>query len=101
MAYHIKILSSNPTASGDINLDIEIESDSSGDWKLILGGQRVLVLDGDVILAITESGDTETQKITALKALFKQEIAAWGLDKSDDANEQLLGLIDLPTTVNL
>ena len=101
MAYRANVLSSEAAASGDVHLDVMVESDRSGDWELIPGGHRTLVLDGEAILAITTGAGTNAQKITALVALFKQEVKAWGLDESDDANEQLLALVSLPVTVGL
>ena len=101
MAYRARVLSSEPAASGDVHLDVYVESDRSGDWVLIPGGHRTLVLNGAAVLAITTGAGTDQQKIGALAALFKQEVLEWGLDKSDDANEQLLGLVELPVTVSL
>ena len=103
MAYQAVVKSSEASANGDIHLDTFIESDRSGDWQLIPGGHRTLVLNGSAVLAICNSGDTLAERRQAVKDLFIQEIKAWGLDKSDDANEQLTALIyqGWPQTVGL
>ena len=101
MAYRARVLSSEPAASGDVHLDVYVESDRSGDWELIPGGHRTLVLNGAAVLAITEGAGTDQQKTGALADLFRQEVLSWGLDESDDANEQLLGLVELPINVSL
>lgn len=103
MAYRARVLSSEAAANGDVHLDVMVESDRSGSWKLIPGGHRTLVLNGEQILAITNSNDTLANKRLAIKGMFILEIAAWGIDKSDDANEQLTSLVyqGWPQTVNL
>ena len=101
MAYRVEVKSSEAAANGDVHLDVRIESDRTGDWVLIPLGHRTLVLDGAAVLAITTGVGTDAQKKAALSALFKQEVLAWGLDESDDANEQLLALVELPVTVGL
>ena len=103
MAYRARVLSSEAAASGDVHLDVYVESDRSGEWVLIPGGHRTLVLDGAAVLAICNSGDTLAERRQAVKDLFIQEIKAWGLDKSDDANEQLTALLyqGWPQTVGL
>lgn len=101
MAYRANILSSEAAANGDIHLDVMVESNRSGEWQLIPGGHRTLVLDGSAVLAIAEGAGTDVQKKQALAALFKQEVIGWGIDKSDDANQQLVGLVELPTIVGL
>ena len=99
--YRARVKSSEAAANGDVHLDVFVESDRSGDWVLIPGGHRTLVLNGDAVLAITGGTDTTTNKQKSLATLFKEEVKSWGLDKSDDANEQLLELVKLPITVNL
>ena len=103
MAYRARVLSSEAAANGDVHLDVMVESDRSGDWELIPGGHRTLVLPGDAVLAITTSGNTLANRRLAIKTLFIQEISAWGIDKSDDANEQLTALVyqGWPQTVEL
>ena len=103
MAYRANVLSSQPAANGDVHLDVQVESDRSGSWALIPDGHRTLVLDGDAVLAIINSGDTLANRRLAIKAFFIQEISAWGIDKSDDANEQLSALVyqGFPQTVDL
>ena len=103
MAYRARVLSREEPANGDVHLDVNVESDRSGDWELIPGGHRTLVLDGEAVLAIINSGDTLANRRLAMKALFIQEISAWGIDKSDDANEQLSALVyqGWPQTVEL
>ena len=101
--YRARVVSSEAAASGDVHLDCFVESDRSGEWELIPGGHRTLVLDGAAVLAICESGDTLANRRLAVKDLFVQEIKSWGIDESDDANEQLVALIyqGWPQTVNL
>ena len=103
MAYRARVLSSEAAANGDVHLDVNVESDRTGSWVLIPGGHRTLVLDGDAVLAITTSGGTLASRRAAALALFIQEISAWGIDKSDDANEQLSALVyqGWPQTVEL
>ena len=101
MSYRARVISSEPAANGDVHLDTHVESNRIGEWLLIPGGHRTLVLDGEAVLAITEGSSTNAAKRTALSALFKQEVKAWGLDESDDANEQLLALVTMPVTVGL
>ncbi len=103
MAYRARVLSSKAAANGDIHLDVMVESDRSGDWELIPGGHRTLILDGEAILAITTGSGTLAEKRQAAKDLFIQEISAWGIDESDDANEQLTALVyqGWPQTVDL
>ena len=91
--YRARVVSSEASANGDIHLDVFVESDRSGDWALIPGGHRTLVLNGSAVLAICNSGDTLAGRRLAIKDLFIQEIKAWGLDESDDANEQLVALL--------
>jgi len=99
--YRTRVESSEAAANGDIHLDVFVESDRSGDWVLIPGGHRTLVLDGSAVLLITGGSGTPTEKRLALAALFKQEVLNWGIDRSDDANEQLLELVELPIVVSL
>jgi len=101
--YRARVLSSEPAANGDVHLDVHVESDRTGDWVLIPGGHRTLVLDGSAVLAICNSGDTLANRRLAVKALFIQKIKDWGIDESDDANEQLTALIyqGWPQTVDL
>ena len=103
MSYRARVVSSEPSANGDVFLDTHVESDRTGEWVLIPGGHRTLVLDGEAVLAICESGDTLANRRLAVKDLFVQEIKAWGIDESDDANEQLTALLyqGWPQTVNL
>lgn len=101
MAYRAKVNSSEAAANGDIHLDVEVQSDRTEEWVLIPGGHRTLVLDGEAVLAITEGSGTDNEKRAALSSLFKQEVIAWGIDESDDANEQLIELVTLPINVNL
>ena len=95
------VLSSEAAANGDVHLDVFVESDRSGDWELIPGGHRTLVLDGEAILSIINGSGTDNEKRSALSALFKQEVLSWGLDESDNANEELGSLITFPINVNL
>ena len=103
MAYQAVVKSSEASANGDIHLDVFVESDRSGDWVLIPGGHRTLVLDGSAVLAICNSGGTLASRRLAVKDLFVEEIKAWGLDESDNANEELTALIyqGWPQTVEM
>ena len=103
MSYRARVLSSEAAANGDVHLDVMVESDRTGDWALIPGGHRTLVLDGEAVLAITTSSDTLANRRLAIKSLFIQEIKSWGIDESDDANEQLKALVyqGFPQTVDL
>ena len=103
MAYRARVITAEPAANGDVHLDTFIETDRSGDWELIPGGHRTLVLDGAAVLAIINNGDTLANRRAAMKDLFIQEIKAWGLDESDDANEELTSLMyqGWPQTVDL
>ncbi len=103
MAYQARVLSSETAANGDVHLDVYIESDRTGDWVLIPLGHRTLVLDGAAVLAICNSGDTLANRRLAVKDLFVEEIKSWGIDESDDANEQLVALLyqGWPQTVEL
>ena len=101
--YRARVLSSEAAANGDIHLDVFVESDRSGEWKPIPSGHRTLVLNGAAVLAICNSGDSLAERRVAVKDLFVEEIKAWGLDESDNANEELMALIyqGWPQTVNL
>ena len=101
MSYRARVVSSEAAANGDVHLDVYVESDRLGDWASIPGGHRTLVLDGSAVLAILEGSGTDNQKRAALSALFKQEVAAWGIDESDNANEQLNELVSFPINVVL
>ena len=101
--YRARVISSEAAANGDVHLDTFIESDRTGEWVLIPGGHRTLVLDGEAVLAICNSGDSLADRRVAVKDLFVAEIKSWGIDESDDANEQLTALIyqGWPQTVDL
>jgi len=103
MAYRALVLSSEAAANGDVHLDVNVQSDRSGDWELIPGGHRTLVLDGEAVLAITTSSATLAARRAAVRELFILEITAWGIAESDDANEQLTALVyqGWPQTVDL
>jgi len=92
--YRLRVLSGEAAANGDIHLDVMVERETEPDtWVLIPLGHRTLVLDGEAVLAITESEATDNQKRGALLALIRQEVVAWGIDRSDDAYNQLLALV--------
>ena len=92
--YRLRVLSGEAAANGDIHLDVMVERETEPDtWVLIPLGHRTLVLDGEAVLAITESEATDNQKCGALLALIRQEVVAWGIDRSDDAYNQLLALV--------
>jgi len=92
--YRLRVLSGEAAANGDIHLDVMVERETEPDtWVLIPLGHRTLVLDGEAVLAITESEATDNQKRDALLALIRQEVVAWGIDRSDDAYNQLLALV--------
>ena len=94
MNYRVRVESGEPAANKDIHLDVFVEKETTPDvWDLIPGGHRTLVLSGAAVLAITEGAGTDGQKLAALSALFKQEVASWGIDESDDAYNQLYDLL--------
>jgi len=102
--YRVRVQSGGAAASGDIHLDVFVQKEiEPGVWELIPMGHRTLVLDGEAVLAITEGSGTDGQKFAALGDLFKQEVLSWGLDKSDDAYNQLFALLPAgwPVTVSL
>jgi len=103
MAYRAIVLSSEPAAQGNVHLAIQVESDHSGSWQQSPIGRRTLILDSDAILAITTSKRSLANRRAAIKALMVKQISAWGIDKSDDANEQLTALVyqGWPQTVEL
>jgi len=91
--YRLRVLGGEAAANGDIHLDVMVEKEVDEAWVLIPLGHRTLVLDGEAVLAITESAATDAQKRTALLALIRQEVVAWGIDRSDDAYNQLYALL--------
>ncbi|HUX30441.1 MAG TPA: hypothetical protein VMV78_07410 [Thiobacillus sp.] len=104
MDYRVRVQSGEAAASGDIHLDCFVEREASpGEWELIPMGHRTLVMDGEAVLAITEGAGTDGQKLGAIAALFKQEVLSWGIDRSDDAYNQLFALLPAgwPVTVPL
>ena len=103
MAYRAIVNSAEPAANGDVHLDTIIQTDRDGDWTLIPNGHRTLVLDGEAVMAIINNGDTLANRRAAMKALFIEEVKAWGLDESHNAATELEGLMYLgfPQTVDL
>ena len=103
MAYRARVITAAPAANGDVHLDTFIETDRSGDWALIPNGHRTLVLDGEAVLAIINSGDTLANRRADMKDTFIEEIKSWGLEKSDDATQELTSLMyqGFPQTVDL
>ena len=80
MAYRAIVLSAEPAANGDVHLDTFIESDREGDWALIPGGHRTLVLDGEAVLAIVNNGDTLANRRLAMKAFLDPSIDTSGIE---------------------
>jgi len=102
--YRARIVDSEAAASGDVHLDcfLERSKDEGGTWELVDGGHRTVVLDGDAVLAITENeGLTDNQKVGQLADMFKQEVVGWGIDRSDDADQQINALVSFPVKVEL
>lgn len=102
--YRARIVSSEAAASGDVHLDCFLErSQDGGDtWELVDGGHKTVVLDGEAVLAITTNDDlTDGQKMGQLADLFKQEVVSWGIDRSDDADQQIKALVSFPVNVGL
>ena len=92
--YRLRVLGSEAASNKDIHLDVMVEKETAPDtWALIPLGHRTLVLDGEAVLVITGSAATDAQKRTALLALIRQEVVNWGIDKSDDAYNQLYDLL--------
>jgi len=97
-------VSSEAATNGDVHLDcfVERSQDEGETWALVRIGHRSVVLDGGAVLAITENeGLTNNQKRAQLTALFRQEIVAWGIHRSDDADQQLQALVSFPARVTL
>ena len=104
MNYRVWVYSGEAAANGDLHLQVRVERETSPDvWELIPYGSRTMVLNGAAVLAITGSSGTDQQKRAALLELFRQEAASWGIDKSDDAYNQLYDLLPAgwPVSVNL
>ena len=103
MAYRAIVLSSEPAADGSVHLLVQVENNHDGEWKQTSIGRRTLILDSDAILAITTSKRSLANRRAAIKALMVKQISAWGIDKSDDANEQLTALVyqGFPQTIDL
>ena len=104
MDYRVHILDAEPASNGDLHMDAWVQKETAPDvWQLIPLGHRTMVLDGAAVLAITEGAGTDQQKRAALLELFRQEAASWGIDKSDDAYNQLYDLLPAgwPVSVNL
>lgn len=104
MAYRFRITGGQPTGTGDILLDVEIETDQYGDWVIIPNGRCKVRLDGNAALLITEDEElTDAQKRAALLALFKAAVQAAGIDLSVTAYDQLYDLLPSgwPVTVAL
>ena len=102
--YRARIVSSEASAAGNVHLDCYLQrsQDSGETWELVDGGHRTVVLDGDAVLAITEDDSlSNAQKVGHLANLFGQEVKSWGIDKSDDANQQLEALVTFPANVGL
>lgn len=92
--YRAHVLSTEAAGDGTVHFDCWIQRETSPDvWEDIPRGHRTLVLQSSAILSITESGMTDPQKRTALCDLFRAEAKGWGIDESDDADQQLLVLI--------
>jgi hypothetical protein len=92
--YRAHILSSEAAANGDIHLDMFVQRSAVVDgqtvWQDVQTGHRTLVLNGREVLDLT---GTAAQKRAGLLALFKAEVAGWGLDKSDSADMALKALV--------
>lgn len=104
MNYRVRVESGEPAANGDVHLDCWVQKEVEPDvWQNVPTGHRTLVLDGAAVLSITESAMTDPQKLAALRELFSQEAASWGIHRSDDAYNQLHNLLPggWPVTVNL
>ncbi len=101
MSYQVDVRSKEAAANGDVHLDVSVQSDHSGDWVEIPGGHRTLVMNGEAILAITNSSGTVPQKRQALAALFREGVKEWGLDQSDEASVAMGEIVEFPIVVNL
>ena len=96
-------------ANGDVHLDVWVLKEEANPEPppdtidvLMPNGHRTAVLKGAAVLAITTSSLTAAKKKAALLALFKQEVASWGVVEADAAANGILGLLNtLPVSVNL
>ena len=105
-SYRFRIVGADAAADGDVHLDtfVEVSRDDGATWESVNNGHRTAVLDGAAVLAITGGPGTNGQKLTALSALFKATVEAWGLGESDDALQQMEALLPgggWPVTVAL
>ena len=100
--YRARILDTEAAGDGTVHFDCWIQREVETDpgpppvmgWENVPSGHRTIVLQGSAVLAITQNGSlTPTQKRAALAALFRTEAKNWGIDESDEANEDLLELI--------
>uniref|UniRef100_A0A6M3J143 Uncharacterized protein n=1 Tax=viral metagenome TaxID=1070528 RepID=A0A6M3J143_9ZZZZ len=100
--YRARVLGSEAAANGDVHLDVYIQRETEpAVWVDVPNGHRTMVLNGRAVLAITESAQTDAQKRAALVELMRQTAAAWGIDESDEANEQLTALVPGGYPVNV
>ena len=101
--YRLVVEGAEAAANGDIHLDTWVEKSLNGtDWtRDVPNGHFTVVLDGAAVTSITDGAGTNAQKRAALGDLFKAEVAARGIDKSDDALTKLEALVSWPQTVAL
>ena len=91
--YRVHVEEIEAAADGDIHMLCVIQRDDDGEWVPVINGHRTMVLDGQAVLAITESAMTDAEKRAAMLSLFKAEATAWGIDESDEAYNQLIALL--------
>jgi len=107
MPYRAIISSSVAAANGDVHLNVKVQSNQSGAWKLIPGGAITVFMDRAALLSIINNGDTLANRRTSMNELFIQEIKVWNLHEdigtNNSLNEALTNLLHkgFPQTVEL
>ena len=107
MPYRAVISSSVAAANGDVHLNVKVQSNQSGAWKLIPGGAITVFMDRAALLSIINNGDTLANRRTSMNELFIQEIKVWNLHEdigtNNSLNEALTNLLHkgFPQTVEL
>jgi hypothetical protein len=89
MAYRAVIQSSTAAANGDVHLNVKVQSNQSGAWKLVSGGSITVFMDRASLLSIINNGDTLANRRASMSELFVHEIKAWHLDEDDGPNDSL------------
>jgi hypothetical protein len=95
--YRAHVLNTQAAGDGSVHFDcwIQLLTDVGPPevWTNVPRGHRTVRLQASSILTITQSGMTDPQKRTAIRELFRAEALSWGIDESDEANNDILTLI--------